>query len=62
MKNKVFKNGAWVHYEKSATSYDALYIVKIYDPMGHMRDKVRCDSYRDAMDFYRSFCAIAKNY
>jgi hypothetical protein len=58
MKTKFFKNGAFVTFERLTPS--GMYAVLLRSPSGDVSDKVRCDDYRDAMAYMRSFCAIAK--
>jgi len=40
---------------------NALYSVIVRNAHGDVHDKMRCDDYRDALDYYRSFKAIARN-
>jgi hypothetical protein len=40
---------------------NALYSVIVRNARGDVHDKMRCDDYRDALDYYRSFKAIARN-
>jgi len=56
---KTHKSGAWVVMDKSFPS--GLFVVKLYSSGGGLIDKVRCDDYRMAMDYRRSFNAIARN-
>ena len=55
MKLKVYPNG-YASIEK--TGY--LYTVKVYRGT-ELHDKVRCDSYRIAQEYFKAFVAIAKN-
>ena len=56
-KNRVFKNGNSVSFEKN----HAWYVVKVY--LGtELHDKIMCDTYSGARDYYRAFSAIAKNH
>ena len=57
MKIKSFKNG-YATFEKLFPS--GFYLVECYIG-AELHDKVRCDDYRDAMDYYKSFALIAKN-
>ena len=57
-KIKVYRNG-WNAYATRESS--GMYTVLVRDSIGNMHDKVRCDDYRNAMDYYKSFCAIARN-
>lgn len=52
------KTGAWTISGKVG----GLYEVKLYSPAGALIDKVRCDDYRTAMEYRRSFNLIAKNH
>jgi hypothetical protein len=56
-KIKVFKNG-YATIEKLFPS--GMYLVQCYVGT-ELHDKVRCDDYRMAMDYYKSFSMIAKN-
>jgi len=58
MKIQEFKNGAYVTFERDA---GGLWAVLLRDPSGNVADKVRCDTYREALAYKRVFCAIAKN-
>ena len=58
MKLKEYKSGALVTFDKS----DALYEVRLRAPNGELRDKVRCDDYRMAMDYWKSFNLIARSF
>lgn len=57
MKIQEFKNGAYVTFERLASGY---YEVLLRAPNGELHDKVRCDTYRGAMEYRRAFVAIAK--
>lgn len=57
MKYKLHKNDAFVTFEKSEFWYE----VRLRAPNGELYDKVRCDDYRSAMDYWKSFNLIAKN-
>jgi len=57
MKIKTFKNG-YSTLEKLFPS--GMYLVQCYVG-SELRDKVRCDDYRTALDYYKSFSLIAKN-
>ena len=59
MQIKEFKNGAWTVFEKTPIS--GMYVVKLYASNGELRDKVRCDDYREARAYLKSFNLIAKN-
>lgn len=56
MKTKVFRNG-YATLEKLFPS--GMYLVQCYTGT-ELHDKIRCDDYRSALDYYRAFCAIAK--
>ena len=58
MKTKLFKSGAWTIFDREPIG--GLYSVKLYSASGELRDKVRCDTYRGALDYWRAFNAIAK--
>ena len=55
-KIKLFKSGAYATMEKSGIWYEVL----ARSPSGQILDKIRCDDYRDALDYYRIFSALAK--
>ncbi len=57
MKIKSFKNG-YATLEKLFPS--GMYLVECYIG-SELHDKMRCDDYRTAMDYYKSFSLIAKN-
>lgn len=57
MKIKTFENG-YATFEKLFPS--GMYLVECYIG-AELHDKVRCDDYREAMDYYKSFALIAKN-
>lgn len=50
------KSGAWTIFGKVGGLYEA----KVYNAAGGLLDKVRCDDYRMALDYLRSFKKIAK--
>lgn len=56
---KVFKSGAAVLMEKLPVS--GMYEVKLRSSGGGLINKVRCDDYRMAVEYRRSFSAIARN-
>lgn len=58
MKIKEFKNGAYVTFGRDAGN---LWAVLLRDPAGNVTDKVRCDTYHNALAYQRAFCAIAKS-
>jgi hypothetical protein len=56
MKIKTYKNGHTV-FERLSPS--GMYLVELY--IGpELRDKVRCDTYRAAMEYLRAFNRIAR--
>ncbi len=59
MKIKEYKSGARVTFEKTFPS--GMYIVLLRNPQGDVHDKIKCDDYDNAREYYRAFCAIAKN-
>lgn len=52
-----YRNGWSVMMDKSGY----LWTVLVRDARGEVHDKVRCDEYRVAMEYWRAFRAIAKN-
>lgn len=56
MKYKMHKNDSFVTFEKCNGWYE----VRLRSPNGELHNKVRCDDYRDAMEYWKSFNAIAK--
>lgn len=54
---KVYENG---HASIERLSPSGMYLVQVYKGP-HLHDKIRCDDYRAALDYYRAFAAIAKN-
>lgn len=38
----------------------AMYVVIVRNARGDVHDKMRCDDYRGALEYYRAFNAIAK--
>ncbi len=57
MRNVVFRNGWSAMMDKAG----AMYVVIVRNARGDVHDKMRCDDYRDACDYYRAFKAIARN-
>lgn len=52
---KLYPNGNSVTFERN----HAFYVVKVY--LGtELHDKILCDTYRGAREYFRAFCAIAK--
>jgi hypothetical protein len=58
-KLKSYANGWTVYAEKGA--YAGMYAVLIRTAAGEVYDRVRCDDYRMAMDYYKTFCNTARN-
>jgi hypothetical protein len=54
---KIYKNGWETMLEKSGLWYSA----NVRNAAGEIHDKVRCDDYRAALEYFRAFNAIAKN-
>lgn len=59
MKIKEYKNGAYVVLEKLFPS--GMYCIVLRDPQGELKDKIRCDDYPMARDYFKSFCKIARS-
>ena len=57
MKIKEYRNG-YATFEKLFPS--GMYLVQCYVGT-ELHDKIRCDDYRTALDYFRSFSLIAKN-
>lgn len=58
-KLKTFKGEAFVTMEKM--SHSGMYLVQGWNDAGRCFDKIRCDDYRNALAYFKSFCAIARN-
>lgn len=58
-KRKDYKNGASVSMEKLFPS--GMYLIELRNPVGDLHDKMRCDDYREACAYYKSFGNIARN-
>jgi len=58
-KIKMYKSGASVIQDVPA--YNGMITVKLYAPDDSLLDKVRVDTRSAARDYFRAFCAIAKN-
>ena len=56
-KLKTYNNGWLAMMEKQA---HGVYLVLVRNDAGEVYDKMRCDSYRMALDYWRAFNAIAK--
>jgi hypothetical protein len=57
---KTFPNGG--HTVIEADKIRHFWTVKCYRPDGELHDKIRCDDYRNALDYLRAFKQIAKNF
>ena len=55
-KIKLFKTGTYTTMDKSGFWYQIL----ARNPSGEVIDKIRCDDYREALGYYRAFCALSK--
>jgi len=54
---KLFNNGAFAVLEKTG----ALWLTYARNPSGQIIDKMRCDTYTMALEYFRAFQAVAKN-
>jgi hypothetical protein len=54
---KCFKNG---HASMERLSPSGLYLVQVYIGT-ELHDKIRCDTYQGALEYYRAFQSIARN-
>jgi hypothetical protein len=57
MKIKEQKNGNYTTFERE----NGWYVVRLYKRSGDLLDKVRCDTYGGACEYFKSFNLIAKN-
>jgi len=57
MQIKTYPNG-YATFERLFPS--GFYLVQCYVG-SEMHDKIRCDDYRTAREYFRAFCAIARN-
>ena len=57
IKIKEFNNG----YTVFRLENNGFYTVKLYSNLGHLEDKILCDTYNAALEYLRAFNAIAKN-
>ncbi len=55
---KEYSNGWSVYFDKLRNGWYETYV---RDASGEMYDKMRCDTYAGAREYYRAFRAIAKN-
>lgn len=53
---KLFKNGASAYFGRCSIGYETF----ARNSRGDVIDKMRCDDYRMALDFYRAFQALAR--
>lgn len=56
MKMKCYRNG---HASIEKLLHNGMYLVQCYKGT-ELHDKVRCDTRRAALEYFRAFCAIAK--
>lgn len=65
LKSKAYEypTGAWVTFGSYGVTRHGQkwYYVTLYNSRGQVADKMRCDDYRDALAYLKSFRAIAKN-
>lgn len=54
---KTFKNGAMAYLGACGIGYETF----ARNPRGDIIDKMRCDDYRVACEYFRAFQALAKN-
>ena len=59
MRNFEHKNGWTVSHEKLFPS--GMHLIEVRNASGALHDKVRCDDYSAARDYFRAFKAIARN-
>ena len=57
IKIKEFENA----YTVFSPENNGFYSVKLYSNLGHLEDKILCDTYKGALEYLRAFNAIAKN-
>ena len=57
MKIKEQKNGNYTTFERE----NGWYVVRLHKRSGELLDKMRCDTYRWACEYFKSFNLIAKN-
>ena len=57
-KIKEYRNGWSALFERLP---NGMYWVHVRRSNGELHDKIRCDDYQMACDYYKSFCAIARN-
>lgn len=56
-KLKLYRTGWITVMEKNGPLYSAI----VRNAAGEIHDKVRCDDYRTASEYYRAFSAVARN-
>lgn len=54
---KAYDNG---HASIERLSPSGMWLVQVYKG-SELHDKIRCDDYRSALEYFRAFSAIAKN-
>ena len=59
-KTATYKNG-WSVYMGEPNGMAGLRLVTLRDANGDIRDKMRCDTYRGALEYYAAFKRVAKN-
>ena len=59
-KYKAFKNGAYAAMDDYVTHAGTWYECSARSPSGYLLDRMRCDDYRMALEYYRAFCKLAK--
>jgi hypothetical protein len=57
MKIKEQKNGNYTTFDCE----NGWYVVRLYKRSGELLDKMRCDTYGGACEYFKSFNLIAKN-
>lgn len=57
MKIKEQKNGNYTTCDRE----NGWYVVRLYKRSGELLDKMRCDTYSGACEYFKSFNLIAKN-
>lgn len=60
MKIKEYKNGASVIYDDSWNA-NGIITVLLRKPNGDLEDKIKAYEKRTAKEYFKAFCAIAKN-
>jgi hypothetical protein len=57
MKHKLHKNDAFVTLDRVNHGY---YTVRLNDQLGELQDKITCDTYRAALEYFAAFNRVAK--